>query len=319
MTAEPMQKTTDEQPLRHELRNRYIFTGKLEMTTGLHIGGGKFTLSHTDSPVVLTPEGLPFIPGSSLKGVLRSTIEKFVASLPEDLGLRSCGLPTEKDDSSEKDASAKKDDNDTSERCPTAHQKRIARERREARTPKEAQAILDKAREDLCHTCQLFGSPFAAGRIRINDLDLSEDTWSGATQIRDGVAIDRDKETARPGAKYDFEVVPSTTEFSMYILVENATPQDKQLLSIGLSEFVSGFAGIGGLRSRGLGACILKKLEIRAMELAELKDVDERKQRLLRYLLRKKDGTEDGLDSIDTQHFLNQHITALFGETPTNS
>src|SRR5579859_4317793 len=116
MTADPVQQTSHARPMRYELRNRYVFHGKLAMTTGLHIGGGKATLSHTDSPVVLTPEGLPFIPGSSLKGVLRSTIEKFVASLPSDLGLHSCGLPME---------------DDSNESCPTARQKQIVDDRRE--------------------------------------------------------------------------------------------------------------------------------------------------------------------------------------------
>ncbi len=87
--------TTYTNPMRYELRNRYVFDGKLEMKTGLHIGGGKVTLSYTDSPVVLTPDGLPFIPGSSFKGTLRSTIEKIVAGFPPDLGLHSCGLPIE--------------------------------------------------------------------------------------------------------------------------------------------------------------------------------------------------------------------------------
>jgi hypothetical protein len=94
--------------------------------------------------------------------------------------------------------------------------------------------------------------------------------------------------------------------------------QDLQLISIGLSEFTSGFAGIGGLRSRGLGACILNDLEIRALDLQNLDDT-ARKQRLLRYLLRKKESAEDGLDHIDTQTFFEQHIMALFQETPANS
>lgn len=288
MTSDSVQKSPDARPMRYELRNRYIFTGKLEMLTGLHIGGGKATLSHTDSPVVLTPEGLPYIPGSSLKGVLRSMIEKFVVTLPADLGLHSCGLPTEED----KDES-----------CPSAHQKQIVRERRD----------LEKARRDLCHTCQLFGSFLAAGRITINDLYLINDEWSGSTQIRDGVAIDRDKETAKSGAKYDYEVVPSTTVFAMRLMIENATEQDLQLISIGLSELVSGFGGVGGLRSRGLGACILTDLKIRYMDLTSL-DVEHRKQRLLRYLLHKKDGTEDGLDPTDTQNFFDTHIKSLFKE-----
>ena len=302
MTSDSAEKAPDARPMRYELRNRYTFDGKLEMTTGLHIGGGKATLSHTDSPVVLTPEGLPFIPGSSLKGVLRSTIEKIVASLPADLGLHSCGLPTKED---------------RNESCPTARQKQIFDDRRNH--PERAEAIIEQARKDLCHTCQLFGSPFAAGRITINDLYLINDEWSGTTQIRDGVAIDRDRETAKKRAKYDFEVVPSTTVFAMRLLIENATAEDLQLISIGLSEFVSGFGGVGGLRSRGLGACILNGLEIRYMTLTDLNDT-ARKQRLLRYLLSKKDGTEDGLDPIDdTQAFFDEHIKTLFKEATANA
>ena len=84
-------------PRRYEVHNRYLFEGRLVMQTALHIGGGKFTLSHSDSPVVLTPEEQPFIPGSSFKGALRSAIEKLVPSLPESAGLRSCGLPKKLD------------------------------------------------------------------------------------------------------------------------------------------------------------------------------------------------------------------------------
>jgi len=300
VTQHPTQATTNAQLGRLELRNRYTFEGTLEMRTGLHIGGGKATLSHTDSPVVLTPEGLPYIPGSSFKGTLRSTIEKIVASLPSELGLHSCGLPTEEN---------------TSERCPTAHQKQISDERRDR--PGDVENILRRARQNLCHTCQLFGSPYAAARITINDLYLINDQWSGTAQIRDGVAIDRDSETAKSGLKYDFEVVPSTTTFEMRLVLENATAQDLQLISIGLSEFVSGFGGIGGFRSRGLGACILKGLKIRFMDLARLDDTT-RKQRLQRYLRRKIDGTEDGLDPFDAQDFFNTYINMLF-EATSNS
>src|SRR5438067_9594467 len=108
MTQDSTKHTQSTQPMRYELRNRYVFDGKLAMKTGLHIGGGKVTLSYTDSPVVLTPEGLPFIPGSSFKGVLRSTIEKIVTGLPADLGLHSCGLPVGEH---------------PEEPCPTARQK----------------------------------------------------------------------------------------------------------------------------------------------------------------------------------------------------
>src|SRR5260370_28701313 len=77
---------------RYELRNRYLFTGRLEMQTALHIGGGKVTLSSSDSPVVLTPDQKPFVPGSSFKGALRSTVEKIVPSLPATAKLFTCAL-----------------------------------------------------------------------------------------------------------------------------------------------------------------------------------------------------------------------------------
>jgi len=283
-------------PTRYELRNRYVFEGQLEMRTALHVGGGKATLSHTDSPVVLTPEGTPFIPGSSFKGTLRSTIEKLVSSLPKDLGLRACGLPTEEN---------------PGELCPTARQKQIAQNRRDEPDPEKKEKILENARKQLCHTCQLFGSPFAAARITLNDLYLVNDEWSGTTQIRDGVAIDRDSETAKKGFKYDFEVVPATTVFAMHLVLENATEQDLQLISIGLSEFVHGFGGVGGLRSRGLGACILNKLNISYLKLTGISD-QERMQRLQRYLLRKE------LAPFDTQSFLVQYIDKMFEGSTLN-
>jgi CRISPR-associated RAMP protein (TIGR02581 family) len=289
MTEDSTKKTL---PQRYILRNRYVFDGKLEMKTGLHIGGGKVTLSYTDSPVVVTPDGLPFIPGSSFKGTLRSTVEKLIAALPANLGLHSCGLPGE---------------DMPQESCPTARQRQLARARRNSGDG--GAKIVENARKQLCHTCQLFGSPFAAARITINDLYLIDDQWSGTTQIRDGVAIDRDSDTAKHNAKYDFEVVPSTTVFALHLVLENATPQDLQLLSIGLGEFISGFGGVGGLRSRGLGACILNDLEIHYLDLEGGDDDRERQQRLQRYLLFR----EKGLASIENvSAFFEQQITTLF-------
>ncbi len=267
--------------------------------TGLHIGGGKETLSYTDSPIVQTLDGLPFIPGSSFKGTLRSTIEKIVVGFPSDLGLRSCGLPTKEM---------------PDEPCPTAHQKQITNMRQDALN--NSVQVLEDARKHLCHTCQLFGSPFAAARITVKDLYLINDKWSGRTQIRDGVAIDRDSETAKSGAKYDFEVVPSTTVFGLHLVIENATSQDLQLISIGIGEFVSGFAGVGGFRSRGLGACILKDVEVHYLELTG-KDIDdaERKRRLQRYLLLR----EKSLTPVeDVPAFFAQHINSLFEYTASN-
>jgi len=55
-----------------------ILKGKLECITGLHIGGSKekFEIGGVDSPVIRDPNTLyPYIPGSSLKGKMRSLLE----------------------------------------------------------------------------------------------------------------------------------------------------------------------------------------------------------------------------------------------------
>lgn len=51
--------------------------GKIELLTGLHIGAGsdEIHIGGIDSPVVKDSYGTPYIPGSSLKGKIRSLLE----------------------------------------------------------------------------------------------------------------------------------------------------------------------------------------------------------------------------------------------------
>ncbi len=52
-------------------------SARLQVVSGLHIGAGKdaIEIGGIDSPVVKTPDGRPFVPGSSLKGKLRFLLE----------------------------------------------------------------------------------------------------------------------------------------------------------------------------------------------------------------------------------------------------
>src|SRR5436305_11715204 len=290
---------------RYMLRNRFVFTGSLVMSTALHIGGGKVTLSSSDSPVVLTPEQKPYIPGSSFKGALRSTVEKIVPGLP---GFSSCALIDLSNDEIRALEGNLKAIRDI---CPTVRQGEVARRRRDE--PDEVAEIQKETIEELCDTCLLFGSPFTAARLNVNDLYMPKEEWSGVLQIRDGVAIDRDSEKARHRRKYDFEVVPASAMFDLEIVLENATKRDVQLLCVGLSEFVHGFGVIGGKRSRGLGVSRLDDLQVSALELftegVNEKEVDEekRKSRLRDYLIKKEFS-----DKVDGQRFLEEYIGSIF-------
>ena len=155
------------------LADRYLFTGRLVMESGLHIGGGRDTLTTTDSAVMKYIDDRPYIPGSSMKGAFRSAVERASASLAK---IRSCGLFAQ---------------NDTP--CPTS--KGLGPD-----VTKADDAILS----NLCTSCRLFGSPYMAGKVRFSDLQVIQSTWAGLTEVRDGVGIDRDSEWFRRKPNLNF-------------------------------------------------------------------------------------------------------------------
>jgi len=61
-----------------KLQGKIIITGKIKAETALHIGGSKtgIDIGGVDNPVIKDHEGKPYIPGSSLKGKMRSLLEK---------------------------------------------------------------------------------------------------------------------------------------------------------------------------------------------------------------------------------------------------
>ena len=259
-----------------ELKTKYLFKGKLKLNTALHIGGGKINVTNTDSPVVRTPDGLPFIPGSSFKGSFRSAVEKIAVSVPN---ITSCQLI------------------DESTTCPSANQKSF-NERKERMSEKDLFKALEK---ELCDTCKLFGSPYSASKIIFHDLMMLD--WAGVTQIRDGVVIDRDSERAIDKLKYDFEVVPPDSVFDMEIWLENPSTTELGLTCIGVNEFVSGMGYIGGIKSRGLGHCEIKDLQVYVLDL----ETENRKfERLKKYLSGLT--VEEKMTKIESSQFINEQI-----------
>lgn len=73
-----------------KLLKKIKYSGKLTLVTGLHVGGTNTSLGigGVDSTVIRNPiDNLPYIPGSSLKGKMRSLLEM-------KLGLTDNGEPT---------------------------------------------------------------------------------------------------------------------------------------------------------------------------------------------------------------------------------
>lgn len=262
-----------------ELKTKYLFRGLLEMKTALHIGGGVEKYRNTDNPVVRSPDGYPFIPGSSFKGSFRSIVEKIAVSIP---GITSCQLI------------------EGQEECPTVRKEFPAQKQNMIE-----ETLVYEMEYELCCTCKLFGSPYSASKIIFNDMKLK--VPSDYTEIRDGVKIDRDSERAVDQHKYDFETVPSSSLFEMDIVLENPTQTDLGLTCVGLNEFLSGMAYLGGIKSRGLGNCMLRDLKIYKLDL----EGEGKEERLKNYLLHRK--LEDKMEIISSaDQFIQSEIEALF-------
>lgn len=65
-----------------KLSGKIIISGEIIVQTGLAIGGNKagIEIGALDNPVIKTHKGIPFIPGSSLKGKLRSLLARAAGS-----------------------------------------------------------------------------------------------------------------------------------------------------------------------------------------------------------------------------------------------
>ncbi|MEW6399740.1 MAG: RAMP superfamily CRISPR-associated protein [Bacillota bacterium] len=164
-----------------------------------------------------------YLPGSSIKGVLRSHAERIVRTFGED---KAC--------------SPLKDDGPNMS-CGRRFDKRKKRFNEEP-TPPEVYAA-------LCPICRLFGSTWYAGRLATADAYAE-----GPVRLeqRDGVGIDRFTGGAASGAKFDMEVVISGT-FVTTLHVRNFELAQLGLIGFLLQDLKDGLVRMGMGKSKGLG------------------------------------------------------------------
>jgi CRISPR-associated RAMP protein (TIGR02581 family) len=231
----------------HELHNRYTFGGMLELVTPLRISSG-YASDTTDAPFMRGYNGTPYIPGSSLRGAIRSEVERILAGVgKEAAGIRSCTL-FEKNNS-----------------CDEKIRKCLDEIKKNEESPINDELIKQRAEEDLCDVCRLFGSTVYASRLIIEDA-LPEttgiETAKSRLRIRDGVGIDRDTGAAVDGAKFDYEVIDPGKDcplfcFRMVVENVNVTGQDRKLINLILNLLKQGLY-VGGKRTGGLGQVKLR-------------------------------------------------------------
>ena len=215
----------------------------------------RFTLTvHTEGPVLIKsgyatvsgPDMTPvrtyrngntevYLPGSSLKGVFRSHIEKVIRTLKDEV---VCNPFARTDPDSENDQLV----------CPKYAEVSCGNkfETRQEDLSNEAVYL------ESCPACRLFGSTSFIGRVAISDAYLAEGSQQ-KTEQRDGVGIDRLTGGAASGAKFDLEVVSSGVDFETDIYMRNFEVWQLGILMLIVADLEDGLIRIGSGRSRGLG------------------------------------------------------------------
>ncbi|WP_066382391.1 type III CRISPR-associated RAMP protein Csx7 [Anabaena sp. CA = ATCC 33047] len=282
-------------------KNRLEITGVLTTITALRISAGRSSEPiGSDLPVIKDALGQPLIPGSSFKGAMRSRLESFLRGIVGNNRklVANPAIEEEWSITSQEIKELKVNCNDD-------------------------EALTKQIIKHTDLTSLLFGSPWIASKFQVRDLTVVRDTWFGQYQERDGVAIDRDTETAADGKLYDFQVVPAGTQFEFKAVVENAQEYELGLLMIGLHQFETEQIPLGGGRSRGLGVV---KLDIEKMYWLNVNNDPETLLTYLQELVNSNPGDklpsyqdvkESGLKQEWTNSLIN-YLRESHANTPTN-
>jgi CRISPR-associated RAMP protein (TIGR02581 family) len=215
-----------------KLLNQCTFEIELETEEPLLINSGDAVVGGADMTFVRTRRGgepEPFLPGSSLKGVLRSHAERIARTLQEEsvcgvfenADVEGCGWHFRELDQSSDDAHAY----DTE-----AHYYQRS-----------------------CPACRLFGSTHWKGRFHIGDAYLVEDDRDVEPELRDGIGIDRVSGGVAGSAKFDLEVMPAGVRFAMQFDLTNFETWQLGWMAYVLRDLMEGKLRVGMGTSRGLG------------------------------------------------------------------
>jgi len=227
--------------------NDFSFDLIIDTVDPIIIKSGKASVTGPDDNPVKTwrsgkVEAEPFIPGSSLKGVFRSQVEKIIRTEKEEL---VC-LPY-----LNKDKAIKNSLSGFNIFCGDKFKERMKRYEWGRDGNKAKEPPKEIAYGESCPVCKLFGSTFFKGRIAISDAYITPDT-SFVLEERDGVAIDRFTGGAASRALFQVEVV-SKARFKTRIKIQNFECWQLGMMATIMKDLEDELVQIGSGTSRGFG------------------------------------------------------------------
>ena len=237
---------------------RHRIDGVLTLASPLRISSGVAD-EETDAPFIKNAAGMPYIPGTSLRGAVRAALERVVCGVGADIcGIHACTLFSEND-------------------CARINRKKIG-DTNEIQEEKTRNASMKALIENnVCDLCRLFGNTMFASRLVFEDCDV--EALKGHLRLRDGVGIDRDTGAAVSGAKYDYQVLDpggQKADFAFSVTVENAGPTDRLIVGLMLRLLAEGL-WLGGKRAGGMG---LVKLDPGSIQVSGFETPEEAWERI---------------------------------------
>ena len=257
-----------------------VITGVLVNEAPLRIGTGRGELGGpTELPVEKLPDGTPYIPGSSLKGALRSLAEK----LARGSNRKVCNIFADLTPCELAAAVARKALDAIRLSSPEFFRRELADilsragviggELKEladeigsivsaVRGPEDLEDAIGKLINVLnglpCPVCRIFGNKELASHVRIMNAYPKAGQQKPEPQFRTRVALDRFRRAARSGALFDYEFVPPgyKWDFEMRVLnLDLLKPcDDVSKLLRHVLDYVAEFGlEVGGMKSVGHG------------------------------------------------------------------
>ena len=212
-----------------KLKSKIVYTGSIILKTGLHIGGTNAALNigGPDNFVVRNPlTNIPYIPGSSLKGKLRSLIE--IAN-----GESNNGKPSNNPESKAGALFGTSGDRDSS------HASRLI-------VRDAVMATFEDTEEEL----NQYG-------LHLSDIPDFSNTDLPYTESKTEVKIDRITAKAQPRT---FERVPAGAQFKLQMVLNIFEEDDEESLKATLEQGIKLLHDdyLGGSGSRGYGQVEIK-------------------------------------------------------------
>ncbi|MBU1747441.1 MAG: CRISPR-associated RAMP protein [Chloroflexi bacterium] len=241
-----------------QLVNEAHFMLTITTTGPVLVRSGHATLLGPDMAPVLTfrdGDWQVYLPGSSLKGVLRSHLEKVCRTLRPDPVV--CNPFWLLRDRATNEGGRLVCSDYPEIFCGNKFERRSKPDfTLQDRTWRHQDETITSvvAYRDSCPICRLFGSTEFIGRMSIDDAYLTDSTRPRPTETRDGVGIDRLTGGAAHGAKFDLEAVSSNVVFQTEVHLRNFETWQLGMILLATQDMADGLVRIGSGRSRGLGS-----------------------------------------------------------------